>query len=62
MNDGINYRLGYLNGRLRAYEREDDLKLLVAKSKELLKPKKKVNSSKKDRRTLKDKEGRDIIL
>lgn len=62
MSDGINYRLGYLNGRLRAYEREDDLKSLVAKSKMLLKPKKKVNSSKKDRRTLKDKEGRDIIL
>jgi len=29
MSDGISYRLGYLNGRLRAYEREDDLKTLV---------------------------------
>lgn len=29
MSDGIHYRLGYLNGRLRAYEREEDLKKLV---------------------------------
>lgn len=25
MSDGVSYRLGYLNGRLRAYEREEDL-------------------------------------
>lgn len=31
MSDGISYRLGYLNGRLRAYEREEDLKGLVVK-------------------------------
>lgn len=35
MSDGISYRLGYLNGRLRAYEREDDIKNLVMKSKKL---------------------------
>lgn len=29
MSDGISYRLGYLNGRLHAYEREEDLKNLV---------------------------------
>jgi hypothetical protein len=29
MSDGISYRLGYLNGKLRAYEREEDLKALV---------------------------------
>ncbi len=29
MSNGISYRLGYLNGRLRAYEREEDLKKLV---------------------------------
>lgn len=29
MSAGINYRLGYLTGRLRAYESEDDLKKLV---------------------------------
>lgn len=31
MSDGIHYRLGYLSGRLRAYEREEDLKNLVDK-------------------------------
>jgi hypothetical protein len=29
MSDGVNYRLGYLSGRLRAYETEEDLKKLV---------------------------------
>lgn len=29
MADGISYRLGYLNGRIRAYEGEDDMKKLV---------------------------------
>lgn len=32
MTDGIHYRLGYLNGRIRAYEREEDLKKLVSSS------------------------------
>lgn len=32
MSDGIAYRLGYLNGRLRAYEREEDLIAIVKKS------------------------------
>jgi ssDNA-binding Zn-finger/Zn-ribbon topoisomerase 1 len=32
MSEGIHYRLGYLNGRLRAYEREEDLKNIVTKS------------------------------
>jgi len=32
MSDGISYRLGYLSGRLRAYEREDDLKRLLQKA------------------------------
>jgi len=36
MSDGIHYRLGYLSGRLRAYEREEDLKNLVMKSKKLM--------------------------
>ncbi len=38
MSDGISYRLGYLSGRLRAYEREEDIKDLVIKTKKL-KPK-----------------------
>ena len=29
MSDGINYRLGFLSGRLRAYEREEDLLKLI---------------------------------
>jgi len=29
MSDGVSYRLGYLSGRLKAYESEDDLKKLV---------------------------------
>jgi len=40
MSDGISYRLGYLNGRVRAYEREEDLKQLVIKSKKLMTSKK----------------------
>ena len=35
MSDGISYRLGYLNGRLRAYEREEDLIELVKRAKKL---------------------------
>jgi len=35
MSDGIHYRLGYLSGRLRAYESEEDIKGLVARSKRL---------------------------
>lgn len=31
MSEGISYRLGYLSGRLRAYEREEDLKQLISK-------------------------------
>jgi hypothetical protein len=33
MSDGIHYRLGYLSGRIRAYEREEELKDLVRKTK-----------------------------
>jgi DNA-directed RNA polymerase subunit RPC12/RpoP len=33
MSDGVSYRLGYLNGRLRAYEREEDLVELLRRSK-----------------------------
>jgi hypothetical protein len=29
MSDGVSYRLGYLSGRLRAYETEEDIKKLV---------------------------------
>ncbi len=63
MSDGISYRLGYLNGRLRAYEREEDLKKLVErdiKTGKLKKP----DTSKSDSgpRKLKAPDGTDIIL
>ncbi len=37
MSDGISYRLGYLNGRVKAYEGEEALKELVIKSGKLKK-------------------------
>ncbi len=63
MSDGIHYRLGYLNGRLRAYEREEDLKTLAMKSKKL-KPKQQSDETTDNKRqwTIKDSKGRDIIL
>lgn len=36
MSDGVSYRLGYLNGRVRAYEREEDLRQLVIKDRKLM--------------------------
>jgi predicted DNA-binding ArsR family transcriptional regulator len=35
MSDGISYRLGYLNGKIRAYEREEDIKKLVMQTRKL---------------------------
>jgi len=29
MNEGVSYRLGILHGRLKAYEREEDLITLI---------------------------------
>lgn len=46
MSDGIFYRLGYLNGRLRAYEREDDLKSLVERNIKVGKQQNRENSGK----------------
>ncbi len=61
MSDGISYRLGYLNGKLRAYEHEEDLKALVNKSKKL-KLKQENTSTAKNAHTIKGKNGEDIIL
>lgn len=63
MSNGISYRLGYLNGRLRAYEREEDLKELVIKTKKL-KPKQTPSKAaiKKNAYIIKDKDGNDIHL
>lgn len=63
MSDGISYRLGYLNGRVKAYESEEDLKKLAMKSKNL-KPKQ-TSSDTTDingNRVLKSPDGKDIIL
>jgi hypothetical protein len=63
MSDGIHYRLGYLNGRLRAYEQEEDLKKLVMKSKKLKDKQKSSDATAKgSARVVKDRKGRDIIL
>lgn len=63
MSEGISYRLGYLNGRLRAYEREEDLKGLVIKAKKI---KHKIAATEKtdknDAYKIKDNMGRDILL
>lgn len=63
MSDGISYRLGYLNGRLRAYEREEDIKNLVMKSKKLKSKQTSSDASMNTRnRTLKTPDGREVIL
>lgn len=66
MSDGISYRLGYLNGRIRAYENEEDLKKLVTKDKDLI-DKARVRVAKDTRtpaknRTLKTPDGKEVIL
>lgn len=63
MSDGISYRLGYLNGRVKAYEGEEALKELVIKSGKL-KPKQTSSPAptKKGDRTLKTRDGREVIL
>lgn len=62
MSDGISYRLGYLNGRLRAYEREEDLKELVIKSKNVRPKQGDADVATKNAYTIKGKNGEDIIL
>ena len=63
MSDGISYRLGYLNGRVKAYEGEEAMKELVIKSGKL-KPKQTTSpaTNKKAHRTLTTPDGKDIIL
>lgn len=59
--DGISYRLGYLTGRLHAYEREEDLKRLVMQEQKL-KNKSSVKDDPDNAWRIKDKDGREIIL
>lgn len=63
MSDGISYRLGYLSGRLRAYEREEDLKALIMKSKGLGSRKRDNEAGKNDpAKFIRDNQGKKIIL
>ncbi|MGB3945576.1 MAG: hypothetical protein WBK76_01935 [Candidatus Saccharimonadales bacterium] len=60
-SSGISYRLGYLTGRLRAYEREEDIRQLVIKTRKL--SEKKSKSRKKDNEwSMTDNDGRKIIF
>lgn len=61
MSDGVHYRLGYLNGRVRAYEREEDLKKLVTKDMKL-QPKRQADKPDKNDGTLEGPNGERIIL
>lgn len=47
MSDGIRYRLGYLSGTLKAYEREEDLLELVGAKKEVKPQKSKIDPEKR---------------
>lgn len=61
MSDGVSYRLGYLSGRLRAYESEKDLMQLVIKS-DNLNSKREVNISDDNNLSVKGSNGEKIIL
>lgn len=62
-SDGISYRLGYLNGRLHAYESEEDLKKLVEKNVKNKGVKRREFKADKDAsQYILDKDGRKIIL
>ncbi len=50
MSDGISYRLGYLNGRIKAYESEEDLKKLILDNKKKIVKKNRTPLSKKSNR------------
>lgn len=60
-SDGISYRLGYLTGRLRAYEEEEELKKLVVKDGVKIKKQPKKDTSKNSYRIV-SKDGEEILL
>lgn len=60
MSDGVSYRLGYLSGRVRAYEHEEDLKRLIMKGKKL--KQESPEGTSKNANTVIGKNGEDIIL
>lgn len=62
-SNGISYRLGYLTGRLRAYEGEEDLKKLITKNAtNILSQKQTTQETVKNTYIIKGKTGEDIIL
>jgi predicted RNA-binding Zn-ribbon protein involved in translation (DUF1610 family) len=62
MSDGIHYRLGYLSGRLRAYEREEDMKDLVERTKQTQKRQKPNKAAAALSKSFKTPDGKEIIL
>ena len=62
MSEGISYRLGYLSGRVRAYEREEDLLALVKRGGIKKNKQDTITRSEANAYTLKDKSGREIHL
>jgi hypothetical protein len=62
MSDGMAYRLGYLNGRVQAYEGEEVMKQLVMKSKKLKgKSKRKYDAKNENDKFFKMSDGRKVI-
>ncbi len=59
MSDGVSYRLGYLSGRVRAYEDEQDLIKIVNRQ---IAAKPSRTSTSNSQHTFKGKDGTDIIL
>jgi hypothetical protein len=63
MSDGVSYRLGYLSGKLKAYESEKDLKELITKARlHKVRDWKPDKVSKKNPYVVKGKDGKTIIL
>jgi hypothetical protein len=62
ISEGIHYRLGYLSGRLRAYEREDDLKNLVERTAKLQKKQKLDKTVSDPSKSFKTPDGKEIIF
>jgi len=62
MSDGISYRLGCLNGRLRAYEKEQDLVELMKRDKKIKGGSRAANTRDNNEYKFKGNDGRDIYL
>lgn len=49
LSNSVSYRLGYLEGRLKGYEHEEDMLKLAGKKKEPVKPKSKISDEKRQK-------------